>query len=99
MFTGMALLISVGNLGGICGSNVYLKKEAPVYHTGFGVCLGFCVMGIIGAFILRFEYKRQNRARDELIIREGGEGAVRSKYTNAELLEMGDLSPFWRYTL
>lgn len=38
---GMAVLISVGNLGGVCGSNIYFKAEAPRYPNGFGVCLAF----------------------------------------------------------
>ncbi|EXJ62223.1 hypothetical protein A1O7_02656 [Cladophialophora yegresii CBS 114405] len=95
---GMALLISIGNMGGICGSNIYLAAQAPKYPTGFGVSLGCCVLGIIAAMILRVEYSRQNRARDALIEREGEE-AVKARYTDQELLELGDRSPFYRYTL
>lgn len=95
---GMALLISVGNMGGICGSNIYLARQAPKYPVGFGVCLTTCVLGIIAGFILRREYKRQNNLRDELIAREGADG-VRARYTEQELLDLGDRSPFFRYTL
>ncbi|KEF58777.1 uncharacterized protein A1O9_03620 [Exophiala aquamarina CBS 119918] len=95
---GMALLISVGNMGGICGSNIYLARQAPKYPVGFGVGLTTCVLGIIAAFILRWEYKRQNNLRDETIAREGAD-AVRARYTEQELLDLGDRSPFFRYTL
>lgn len=94
----MALLISIGNMGGICGSNIYLAAQAPKYPTGFGVSLGICCVGIIAAFILRWEYSRQNRMRDELIEREGEEN-VKARYTDQELLDLGDRSPFYRYTL
>jgi hypothetical protein len=94
----MALLISIGNLGGICGSNIYLAAQAPKYPTGFGVSLAFCVLGMIAAMVLRREYKRQNRLREELIAREGEE-VVKARYTDVELLELGDRSPFYRYTL
>lgn len=95
---GMALLISVGNMGGICGSNIYYAAQAPRYQTGFGVCLAVCVAGIIAAFILRKAYQAENRRRDELLAREG-EDAIKAKYTDQELLDMGDRSPFYRYTL
>ena len=94
----MAVLISIGNLGGICGSNIYLAAQAPKYPTGFGVSLGICGMGIIAAFILRTAYARENKTRDELLVREG-EDAIRAKYTEEELLDLGDRSPFYRYTL
>jgi len=95
---GMALLISVGNMGGICGSNIYLARQAPKYPVGFGVSLTICAMGIIAAGVLRWEYKRENKKRDELVAREGEE-AIRARYTEQELLDLGDRSPFFRYTL
>jgi MFS family permease len=95
---GMALFISVGNLGGICGSNVYFQAEAPNYSTGFGVCLGTSVLSVIAAYVLRVAYRRDNKRRDELLAREGEE-AIRSQYTEEELLVLGDRSPFFRYTL
>jgi MFS transporter, ACS family, DAL5 transporter family protein len=95
---GMALLISIGNLGGICGSNIYFAAQAPKYPVGFGVSMAICAAGILAAFILRKAYQRENRLRDELLEREGEE-AIRAKYTEQELLDLGDLSPFYRYTI
>jgi hypothetical protein len=46
----------------------------------------------------RSAYKKENRLRDELLEREGEE-AIRAKYTEQELLDPGDLSPFYRYTI
>src|SRR6478735_9392412 len=37
---GMALLISIGNLGGAVGSNIFLQKQAPHYWLGYGFSLG-----------------------------------------------------------
>jgi MFS family permease len=68
---GMALLISVGNQGGICGSNIYFVAEEPKYPTGFGVSLGICAAGIVAAFILRKAYQRKNKRRDEVLESEG----------------------------
>jgi hypothetical protein len=83
---------------GICGSNIFYKADAPRYFTGFGFCLAICTAGMIMAWILRKAYQRENRLRDELLEREG-EAAIKAKYTDQQLVEMGDRSPFFRYTV
>jgi hypothetical protein len=94
----MALLISVGNFGGIAGSNIYLAREAPKYQTGFGVSLAVCVSAVIMAYVLRVSFRRENARRDRMM-EEQGEAAIRAMYTDQQLLDMGDRSPFYRYTL
>jgi hypothetical protein len=94
----MALLISVGNWGGIAGSNIYLSRQAPKYPVGFGVSLAMAVIAIAVAYFLRVAFRRENRKRDARLAVEG-EDAIRAKYTEQELLDMGDKSPFFRYTL
>ena len=94
----MALLISVGNFGGIAGSNIYISSQAPKYPTGFGTGLGICVAAIIMAFVLRILFTRENRKRKEMLDSEGEE-AIRARYSEQELLDMGDKSPFFIYTL
>ncbi|KAF1349207.1 MFS general substrate transporter [Lizonia empirigonia] len=95
---GMALLISVGNMGGIMGSNIYLAREKPKYTTGFAASLAMCVAAVAMTFVLRWAYARENRKRDQLI-QEQGEEAMRARYTEEDLLMLGDKSPFFRYTL
>lgn len=94
----MALFISVGNMGGIMGSNIYLEREKPKYRTGFGVSLAMCCTSVIMTFVIRWAYQRENQKRDALL-RDQGEEAIRAKYSEQELLELGDKSPFFRYTL
>jgi len=95
---GMALLISVGNMGGIMGSNIYLAREAPVYRTGFGVSLAMCLLAMIMTLVVRTAYKQENAKRDKLLS-ENTEEEIRSRYTEQQLLDMGDKSPFFKYTL
>lgn len=85
-------------MGAIAGSNVYLAKEAPKYHTGFGSCLGFVGAGIIMTCFLRFSYAQENKKR-ERVIAEIGEQGIKAQYSEQELLDMGDRSPFFRYVL
>lgn len=95
---GMALLISMGNLGGIAGSNVYIARQAPKYPVGFGVCLAVAVAAVLMAIVLRFAFAAENRKRDELLALKGAD-AIRAEYTEQELLDLGDKSPFFRYSL
>ena len=90
----MALLISIGNLAGVIGSNIFVQSEAPRYWAGFGTCLACVVSGQLMSFVLRRSYNKVNKERDKMSVEE-----VRAKYTDVELLEMGDKSPFFRYTL
>lgn len=95
---GMALLISVGNMGGIMGSNIYLEREKPKYKTGFGVSLAMCCLSVVMTYVLRVAYKRENTKREALLT-EHGETVIRARYTEDEMLELGDKSPFFKYTL
>ena len=94
----MALLISVGNLGGIAGSNIFVAWEAPKYPLGFGTGLAISCAAVLMAIALRWVYARENKKRRELLDLEG-EDAIRARYSEQELLDMGDKSPFFIYTL
>lgn len=94
----MALSICVGNFGGIAGSNIFLSKQAPKYQVGFGTCLAIVVVAIITAFCVRVSYAAENRRR-RVLLEEVGEDAIRARYTEQELADLGDRSPFFIYTL
>ncbi|KAI2462844.1 MFS general substrate transporter [Annulohypoxylon bovei var. microspora] len=36
---GTGWLISFGNIGGIVATFIFMKKDAPYYHTGYSICL------------------------------------------------------------
>lgn len=83
---------------GIAGSNIFLARQAPRYPAGFGTGLAICVCAIIAAFILRKAYQKENKRRDEMF-KGKTDAEIRAQYTDQELLDMGDKSPFFRYTL
>ncbi|KAM0262611.1 hypothetical protein ACHAQJ_001656 [Trichoderma viride] len=91
---GMAHLICMGNLGGIAGSNIFLSQEAPHYWTGYGFILGIDCVAFVTCLILRYTLKRINAKRDQMT-----EEDIREKYGDVDLLELGDRSPYFRYTL
>lgn len=90
----MAHLICMGNLGGIAGSNIFLSKEAPHYWTGYGFILGIDCLAFITCLALRYVLMSINKKRDELT-----EEGIREKYGDVDLLELGDRSPYFKYTL
>ena len=94
---GMALLISVGNLGGICGSNVYIQAQAPKYPLGFGMGLASSCCAVIMAYVLRRAYRRENRRRDEFA-RGKTDQEVRG-HTQIKSYWTCDRSPLFRYTV
>ena len=79
-------------------SNIYLAREKPKYTTGFAASLAMCCAAIAMTLVLRWAYARENKKRDQLI-HEHGEEAIRARYTEEDLLMLGDKSPFFRYTL
>ncbi|KAF2150906.1 MFS general substrate transporter [Myriangium duriaei CBS 260.36] len=88
---GMAFHIGAGNLGGAMASNFYRAKDAPKFLLGHGLELAFVVMGLVAVIILRINYARINAKRE----RSGDANAL----TDAELADLGDKSPSFRYTL
>lgn len=91
---GMGLQITIGNLGGAVGSNIYLKREAPQYWTGYSVSLVVLIAAIASGVLLRIFLARNNRKREALTQDE-----IESKYSEEDLVGMGDKSPLFRYTL
>ncbi|KAH8888007.1 MFS general substrate transporter [Thozetella sp. PMI_491] len=89
----LGLMISLSQLGGIVGSNIFLSREAPTYPTGFGICLAMLVLfGVIWPTIYWLILKRINARRAAIPGHE-----ILAKYTEQELADMGDLSPLFRY--
>ncbi|TYJ52658.1 hypothetical protein B9479_006750 [Cryptococcus floricola] len=90
-----AISISVlwAQIGGVAGSNIFMAKESPAYHTGFGTCLAFVGFGnILVPSLYYFYVGYVNKEREKM-----SEEDVYAKWTVEELQEMGDLSPLYRY--
>jgi hypothetical protein len=46
---GIALMMCMGNTGGMIGSFIFVDREKPKYPTGFGGSLAFAAAGIVCA--------------------------------------------------
>jgi predicted MFS family arabinose efflux permease len=91
---GSAFNICIGNIGGIIGSYMYLDHEDPTYPTGFGLSLAFGGTALMAALILELSFFWGNKRKAKL-----SEDEIRENYTDEELLDMGDKSPLFKYTL
>ncbi|OBT83896.1 hypothetical protein VE02_08387 [Pseudogymnoascus sp. 03VT05] len=91
---GLAFMTSVGNLGGIIGSFIYMESEGPTYPTGYGTSLAMAAAGMCASFTLDCFYLKINKARASQ-----SEESIREKYTDEELEAMDDRSPLFRYNL
>lgn len=85
-----AVLIGIGNLGGVYASNWYRPQDAPQYLLGHGMEIMFVVFGLVAVNILRYSYRRINKARES-------QQEVAATMTEEELAEMGDRAPTFRY--
>ncbi|KFY49688.1 hypothetical protein V496_09860 [Pseudogymnoascus sp. VKM F-4515 (FW-2607)] len=96
---GMGLQISLGNTGGLIGSNIFRDKDAPAYRLGYGISIGFIVMSAGAATLMIIILDRINKKRAALVDEMGGEAVVVEEQGEWNLTEMGDRSPLFRYIL
>lgn len=91
----MAMVLTAGNLvGGLLGSNIFFDDTMPRYFPGYGTSFAIMLAAAATAFASRRVYQKENEKRDCV-----SEDEIRERYTEDELLELGDKSPYFRYTL
>jgi len=88
-----ALSNTVGNLGGLVASNIFLAREQPRYPTGYGVALASIWITILSATIMVLGLHRENKMRDR------GSRDRRHSLPPERLRNMGDAHPEFRFTL
>ncbi|KAF2501681.1 MFS general substrate transporter [Lophium mytilinum] len=59
-----AVMVGLGNAGGIVASSVFLDREMPRYPTGYGVSLGLLWVCGAACTVFLFVVKRENGKRD-----------------------------------
>lgn len=71
-----------------------VANKETFLDTGYGLAVATGATGMIGSTILYFSWRRLNKRRAGV-----HEDEVREKYTDMELLRLGDRSPLFRYQL
>lgn len=90
---GSSIQVTIGNIAGIIGSNIFLVSEAPTYKTGYGVALACMWVGLIAATLMFLLMWRENKKRD------AGERDDRLNLPDDVKNNLGDAYPTFRFTL
>jgi len=88
----IAMVVGLGNLGGICSSFVYI--DPPRFHIGHGTIMGWLSLTIILSLFAMWDYNRLNKQKEELCAKEGI-----TPDREDEFRDMGDDSALFRYTI
>ncbi|KAG2369022.1 major facilitator superfamily domain-containing protein [Suillus spraguei] len=88
----LAMVIGLGNLGGICSSFIYI--DPPRFHIGHGTIMGCLSLSIITSLFAMWDYNRLNKKKEAQCLAD--DIADDKGY---EFKDMGDASPLFRYTI
>ncbi|KAI9457070.1 major facilitator superfamily domain-containing protein [Lactarius psammicola] len=88
----LAVVIGLGNTGGVCSSFIYYQP--PRFYKGHGTMMGCLGMSIICSCIMMWTYKRLNEAKEEQCAREGINESMKDMYR-----DLADKSPLFRYVI
>lgn len=58
---GSAFMISFGNVGGIVAPFAFLPQYAPYYRTGYAICMGAVVLGLVATMLYTLLVLQKNR--------------------------------------
>jgi hypothetical protein len=84
-------MFQFGNIGGIIAVFAFLAKDGPEFIPGFSICIAFTILSILACVVYGVACWTQNRRRDRSVVDLG--------LTEHEKMELGDMSPTYRYLL
>ncbi|KAJ7130792.1 MFS general substrate transporter [Mycena crocata] len=86
----LAVVIGLGNLGGVCSSFVFRTQDAPRFHPGHATAIGCICITFVTALFMTWNYRRLNAIKEKEV--------AESKDADA-FADMGDASPHYRYLI
>ncbi|CAG8513101.1 3469_t:CDS:2 [Acaulospora morrowiae] len=90
---GSAIMLSVGNIGGVIASQMYQSKDSPDYRIGNTIALCFLMMSTVLVSIQHQRLKKENERK----IRDPGQ-YLKGK-SEEEIGNLGDIHPEFIYNL
>lgn len=88
---GSAWQVGFGNIGGIIATYAFLAKDSPEFTPGYSICIAFVGLSAVSCCLYAAAVMAQNRRRERSVTDLG--------LTEYENMELGDMSPDYRYLL
>ena len=88
----IAIIVGFGGLAGTISSNIFPKKDAPLFHPAHYINIAFSLVAIVSALTFAFLLYLANKRKQRMI--DSGEAA---KLTRQEIADLGDESPYFFY--
>ncbi|KAF5335197.1 hypothetical protein D9611_010915 [Ephemerocybe angulata] len=88
----IALVIGIGNLGGVCSSFIYIN--GPRFFEGHGTIIGLLAMSMSLSAFAMWDYNRLNKRNEAICARDGLDEKDHEVYKDA-----GNKSPLFRFTV
>ncbi|CAG8980598.1 hypothetical protein HYALB_00013748, partial [Hymenoscyphus albidus] len=89
---GTAMQIGFGDISGIIGSFIFIQNEGPGFKTGYGSALGMVLVCGVACTVFHFGVRWENGKR------ERGERNDRLRLSEAEVQNLGDDHPGFRFS-
>lgn len=86
--------ITVGNSAGIAAPFLYSSTQAPHYRRGYSATIGLLILSMSIYTVMHLYYKHQNTLREA-----GRQDWKTQGKTEAEINEMGEQNPRYRFTV
>ncbi|KAK4516656.1 uncharacterized protein ATC70_011633 [Mucor velutinosus] len=83
-----AIIISIGNVGGAIGGQIYRANDAPLYATGNLAAMGLMIGAVTFSLLFKFLLERENKRRDNL---------TPEQYAHEAATNICDRHPGFRY--
>ncbi len=64
---GTAFQIGFGNIGGIIATYSFLQADAPFYHKGYSICVGFICLSALSCCLYAAAITWENRRREKSV--------------------------------
>ncbi|KAI9008886.1 major facilitator superfamily domain-containing protein [Phycomyces nitens] len=64
--TAVAIIISLGNIGGAIGGQIYRATDAPYYSRGHAACVGLMAGAVVLSLLFKYLLNRENKRRENL---------------------------------
>lgn len=90
---GSAMQLTIGNMSGFIGGNVFLASEAPTYPTAYKTTVGLLVFSGLLSTVFCFGLRAENRKRDR------GKRDHRLQLPKDMVENLGDDHPEFRFTM